>query len=266
MSATPTDPRLRFALQAAQSAAELALQYYQRFDALDIESKGRQDLVSNADREVELLLRRAIETDYPNDGIVGEEFDNVVSSTGVHWVIDPIDGTASFVRGRPGWCVVLACVENGVTTLGVVIDPVAGEVFHAQRGAGAWLNRKPIRTSVATSLGNGAVGTGYSARVSPDFVLGAIHRLLAEHGGMLYQNGSGALMLVYVACGRLLGFTEYHMHAWDCLAALLIIEEAGGRMQAVNAANALSEGAQVIAGCPGVFSELLVLSEQAYQH
>ncbi|MEM7258137.1 MAG: inositol monophosphatase family protein, partial [Pseudomonadota bacterium] len=244
---------------------ELAGHYYRRFDALNIESKGHQDLVSNADREVELLLRQAIEAEYPDDGIVGEEFDNLASTSGFTWVIDPIDGTASFVRGRPGWCVVLACVENGVTTVGVVVDPVAGEVFHAQRGVGAWLNNKPIRTSSSITLGEGAVGTGFSARVSPDYVIAAIQRLLAEHGGMLYQNGSGALMLVYVACGRLLGFIEYHMHAWDCLAALLIIEEAGGIVKPVDINDALFNGAQVVAGCPGVFDDLYKLSELSYQ-
>ena len=207
--------RLDFTLRAVADAAALAKSHYDRFDALSIESKGHQDLVSNADREVEISLRRSIEAMYPDDGIVGEEFDNLASKSGVTWVIDPIDGTASFVRGRPGWCVVLACVDSDGTLLGAITDPVAGETFHAVRDGGAWLNAKPIAVSTSESLGDGAVGTGYSARVSPHFVVDIVRSLLVDHGGMLYQNASGALMLAYVACGRLIGYTEYHMHEWD---------------------------------------------------
>ncbi len=256
--------RLQFALDAVTTAAALAKDRYEQFDALTIESKGHQDLVSNADREVEFSLRNAIKAHYPEDGIVGEEFENVSSGSDFTWVIDPIDGTASFVRGRPGWCVVLACVENGTTVLGVVIDPVAGETFRSVRGSGVWLNDRPVRTSGSTSLGDGAVGTGYSARVSADYVVNIIQQLLVEHGGMLYQNGSGALMLSYVACGRLVGYTEYHMHAWDCLAALLFIEEAGGRVYPVDKDRVLAHGTRVIASCPGVFEALQQLSKKAF--
>lgn len=257
--------RLQFALETVKQAASIALSHYQQFDSLKIESKGHQDLVSNADRDVELTIRKAIELNYPADGIVGEEFDNVASDNGFTWVIDPVDGTASFVRGRPGWCVVLACVENGNTVVGVITDPVAAETFHVIHGGGAFLNNKPVRVSASRSLGDGAVGTGYSARISAEFVLRALQGLLVEQGGMLYQNGSGALMLAYVACGRLVGYTEYHMHAWDCLAAILLIEEAGGRVKPIDAGVVLDRGTEVIAACPGVFDNLLALSDKAFK-
>jgi myo-inositol-1(or 4)-monophosphatase len=258
------EQRLQLALETVQMAAQIAKSHYDAFDALQIESKGHQDLVSNADREVERVIRESLAAQFPDDGVVGEEYDNIASSSGYTWVIDPIDGTASFVRGRPGWCVVLACVDDSATLLGVVADPVTAETFHAVRGEGAWLNNRPIRVSGSRSLGDGAIGTGYSARVSGEFVLSVLRSLLIEHGGMLYQNGSGALMLSYVACGRLIGYTEYHMHAWDCMAAMLIVEEAGGNVNPLQAAQVLEQGTEVIAACPGVYDALLSLSQRAF--
>ena len=97
------DARMQFAIDLARRAGELGLKYFRDLDSLTIESKGHQDLVSQADREVELFIRAAIAKDYPQDGIVGEEHASVAGSTGYVWVIDPIDGTANFVRGIPAW-------------------------------------------------------------------------------------------------------------------------------------------------------------------
>ena len=257
-------PRLDFTLQVAARAAELAHGYYLQFDSLTIEKKGHQDLVSNGDREVEQLIRSAIEASYPDDGIVGEEFDNKPSTNGVHWVIDPIDGTASFVRGRPGWCVVIACVHDHETVLGVIVDPVASETFHTIKNAGAFVNGKPIRVSGSTTLGDGAVAVGYCSRAPAELAVKVVEKLLVEQKGMIYQNGSGALMLSYLACGRLIGYTEYHMHAWDCMAALLLVKEAGGLVQPITADAVLQHGRRVVAACPGVYDQVVELSDAAY--
>ncbi len=265
ISASELETRLQFTLQTAKRAAELAYGYYQQFDSLNIEKKGHQDLVSNGDREVELLVRDAIAKRYPDDGIVGEEFENKPAKSGLHWVIDPIDGTASFVRGRPGWCVVIACVQNDKAILGVVVDPVAAETFHAVKGSGAFLNGKPIKTSASMSLGDGSVGTGYSSRAPSAYAVSIVQKLLVEENGIFYQNGSGALMLSYVACGRLIGYTESHMYPWDCMAAMLFIEEAGGIVQPTdNGTCMLTDGGRVVAACPGVFERLAALSNAVF--
>ena len=107
--------RLEFATQLARRAGELGSGYFREIESLTIESKGHQDLVSNGDREVELLIRAAIQSEFPQDGIVGEEYAATDGSSGYVWVIDPIDGTANFVRGIPAWCVVIACVKDGKT-------------------------------------------------------------------------------------------------------------------------------------------------------
>ena len=135
--------------------------------------------------------------------------------TGYTWVIDPIDGTANFVKGIPAWCVVIACAKDGVTVTGVIHDPSTGETFYGSKGGGAFLNGKPIRASSSKSLGDGSLGVGFSNRRELANVPGLIKDLL-DRGGIFFRNASGALMLAYVASGRLIGYVEEHMNAWDC--------------------------------------------------
>lgn len=259
------DKRMQLALRVSAAAAKIAEGHFRKIETLTIEKKGQQDLVSNADKEVEQFIRSSLLESYGDDGIVGEEFENKSSESGYTWVIDPIDGTASFVVGRPGWCVVLACVKEGQTVLGVVDDPIAGETFRAIHGQGAFLNDRPVKTSISKSLGDGSVGVGYCNRFPAQLVLNLMGRMLKEDNGVFYQNASGALMLVYVACGRLIGYTEAHMNPWDCMAALLIIEEAGGMVQQQDQRRLLELGGRVVAACPGVYQRLVELSDDAYR-
>jgi len=252
------EARERFAIDLARRAGDLGLRYFRDLDSLTIESKGHQDLVSQADREVELFIRAAIAADYPQDGIVGEEHASVAGSTGHVWVIDPIDGTANFVRGIPAWCVVIACARDGETVVGVIHEPSTGETFHGRRDGGAFVNGRPIKASAATSLEEGSVGTGFSNRAEAENIAVLIKKILAE-GGVFFRNASGALMLAYVASGRLLGYVEEHMNAWDCLAGMLLIEEAGGTVLKADRKTVLQSGTQVISGGKGVFSKLQAL-------
>ena len=199
------EARLRFARELAVRAGDLGLTYFRALDTLTIESKGHQDLVSDGDRDVETFIRAAIAAEYPDDGIVGEEHANVTGTSGYVWVIDPIDGTANFVRGIPAWTVVIAGVRQGVIDVGVIHEPSTAETFYGRRGGGAFLNGKPIRASAATGLTEGSVGTGFSNRREPRNVARLIDLILDE-GGVFYRNASGALMLAYVAAGRLLAY------------------------------------------------------------
>lgn len=257
------DQRTQFTIDLARRAGELGMKYFRDLENLTIESKGHQDLVSDADREVELFVRAAIAEAYPDDGIVGEEHAPVAGSTGYVWVIDPIDGTANFVRGIPAWCVVIACAKDGETVVGVIHEPSTGETFHGRLGGGAFLNGRPIKASNAASLSEGSVGTGISNRAETQNVVTLIGMLMAE-GGMFYRNASGALMLAYAASGRLLGYVEEHMNAWDCLAGMLLVEEAGGTVQKADPATVLADGTQVITGGKHVFLKLSELCEQAF--
>ena len=249
-----TDPildRMLAAVDVSKRAGEIALDFFANRDALAVESKGLQDLVSNADRETEQHVREQLNSLFPDDGVVGEEFEARKGDSEFTWVIDPIDGTANFVRGIPYWCVALACVDRSRAVVGVVRDPVHSETFHARFGGGAFLNDAPMRTSSSNSLSDGifAVSTFTEGKQWPPYRMSA---LLSEQHGLCYATGSGALNLAYVACGRFIGFAEDLMMGWDCLAGLLLVEEAGGYASQYELGAMLTHGGSVVASAPGV--------------
>ncbi len=251
------------AIAMARLAGALALKHFRAIDQLTIEQKGHQDLVSNADKEVETLIRAEIARHWPNDGIVGEEHGVEAGTSGAEWVIDPIDGTANFVRGIPQWCVSIARVRGGAPEIGVVYEPVSDEMFAARRGGGATVNGRPMRVAPARDLTEGSVGTGFSARIEAAHVVAAIGEIIAK-GGVFFRNASGALMLAYVASGRLIGYIEEHMNSWDCMAALLMVEEAGGVVLPLDPATCVAEGGKIVAAGPGVYPEILGIAERTF--
>lgn len=211
-------------------AAALALDFFRKRDTLVIEDKASpQDIVSRADREVEELIRARISAVFPDDGFLGEEGGAQAGASGFTWVIDPIDGTVPFLSGLPHWCVVLALVKDGETVAGVIEQPLMAERFTAQAGKGAFLNGVRLGPREDMVVANSVIAIGASHRTPPEHCAAVIRELMAA-GGMFYRNGSGAIMLASVAAGRLGGYYEPHMNAWDCVAALLMIREAGGRV------------------------------------
>ena len=255
--------RLNAAKSICSRAGTTALAYFNALDSLNIESKGHQDLVSQADREVEVQIRADLARRFPDDGIIGEEHAPVAGRSGFTWVIDPIDGTANFVAGIPVWCVVLACVWKGRTVLGVIHDPVHGETFSARSGNGAFCNALPIRVAPSRGINDGTLGTGFSNRSGA----GNVARLvggIVDRGGVFGRNASGALSLAYVAAGRLIGYAEDHMNAWDCLAGQLLVAEAGGVVEDHHAGDMLARGGRVIVAAPNVFDDLVAICNAAF--
>ena len=251
-----TPPRdIEKAIAICKDAGKAALGYFRDLSALTVDRKGHQDWVTEADRNVEVLIREGLASAFPGDAIVGEEHGESEGATGFTWVIDPIDGTANFVNGIPVWCVVLAGVSEGRTRIGVIHDPNHDETYVAIRGGGATLNGAPIRVADGVALGDGTVSVGYSNRVEARRIVPVIEDLLAR-GAMFHRNASGALTLAYVAAGRLLGYVEEHMNAWDCLAGELLIREAGGTVETHDDDRMIAEGGRVIAGAPQVFDAL----------
>ncbi len=259
-----TSDRLSAAKSIAREAGAMALDFFRDISALDIKSKGAQDMVSNADLEVETFVRARIADQFPDDGIVGEEHENVASQSGWTWVIDPIDGTANFVRGIPQWCVILACVHQDKTRIGVIFEPSTQEMFWGSEGEGAFVNDTKLAVARTEGLHDGSVGIGMNGRVETHMAA-AVIAILSEKGGIFFRNASGGLMLAYVAAGRLIGYSEPHMNAWDCLAGQLLIAEAGGRVEVQSATDMLEHGGRVVAGSPDIFDELLAMSEVAYK-
>lgn len=255
--------RLEFAVALARKAGELGLDYFRQLDTLTITQKGHQDLVSEADRNVETLIRDEIAKAYPEDGILGEEHGMQEGESGYTWVTDPIDGTANFVCGIPQWCVIIACVYQGQVIAGVIHDPVSEETFKAFAGGGAYLNDKPIKVSDSQSLSVGSVGVGFNGRTAVTDAVNVVGALVSK-GGVFFRNASGGLMLAYTASGRLIGYVESHMNAWDCLAGMLLIKEAGGEVMGQDINHALYHGARIVTGAPGVFADLTDIAESSF--
>ena len=214
----------------ARLAGACAYDHFRRRDSLAIETKrSLTDMVSIADREVETLIREKIRSAFPADALLGEEYGHVPGRSGLTWVVDPIDGTAPFLNGLPGWCVSIGLMDDKGPLLGVIFAPVLGEMFLGARGHGASLNGQPIQVTRRFDLSSGLLGLGGNDRVPPAR-LGQLHGELAGEGIAWVRYGSGALMLAYVAAGRLVGYCEPRMSLWDCLAAYALIEAAGGKV------------------------------------
>lgn len=256
MTARPSADELaiRFdaALAVAREAGDLALGYFRDRVTLEVENKGAQDRVTKADHEVEVLIRDRLLARFPGDGFLGEEGGGGKSGEALSlWVVDPIDGTECFIEGIPTWCVSIAFVVASEVEIGIVYDPNAGETFAARRGHGTTLNGVPVRASAATSFAEGLVGLGHSTRVEAQTTLEAMDRLLAD-GGMFIRTGSGALLIAYVAAGRLLAYYEAHINSWDCLAGIVLVREAGGWTNDFLAGDGLLSGNPIATAAPGL--------------
>jgi myo-inositol-1(or 4)-monophosphatase len=254
------DARTKFAAQLARSAGALARRYFLHELDYTTEAKGTQDWVSAADRAVEELIRRELSAAFPQDAMVGEETGGTIADR--VWIVDPIDGTLNFVHGVRYWCVSIAFLEQGQRHIGAIYDPSLDELFLAARGKGATCNDVRIAVSDATTLDHSLLAMGYVHRHD----LAVHHRLrsLALTGGAAVKDmGAGALMLAHVAAGRYDAFLEPHMHPWDALAGLLLVEEAGGRVLAYPGPQGLAEGGEVLAATPGLYDTLQALVAQA---
>lgn len=243
------DERFAFANALVRDAGALALGYFHDASSLTVTSKGVQDFASEADLQVELLIRRRLDEAFPGDGFFGEETGrDGVDPHGMVWVVDPIDGTQPFLSGLTSWCVSIAFLSEDTLQFGVVFAPARDELFAGSRRHPATLNGMPIAVRDG-ALTDGLVATGYCTRVGAQDFVTPFLRLL-EAGGMFFRDGSGALSLCYVACGRLIGFMEAHINAWDCLGGLAIIAAAGGDATDFLANDGLLEGGRLVAGGP----------------
>ena len=230
MSSTAVDLDARFtvAAEVMREAAAVALDYFRRRAELEVEFKGRQDVVSVADRSVETVIRDGLRRHFPGDGFVGEEH----AAEGDHrrcWVIDPIDGTQNFLRGIPYWTVVLAFVVDGRIELSFTADPVHGEVFAARRGQGAWRDGTAIRCRQPAALDQCCVALSFGFKDDWRHYVEVQGRFL-EQGVDMRRLGSTALILAHIADGRLDAIYAPGNQSWDCIAGLLLVAEAGGRV------------------------------------
>jgi myo-inositol-1(or 4)-monophosphatase len=223
---------LNFAMQMARDAGRILIDRQGR--ALQVSNKGDIDLVTESDLASEKLIIDRIRSYYPRHAILAEESgasDGTSATTGKsewRWIIDPLDGTTNYAHGYPCYCVSIALERAGRIEIGVVYDPTRDELFAAERGQGATLNDRRIRVSDVDELNSSMLCTGfpYNVRERPQF---ARHfTAFTMQAQAVRRDGSAAIDLAYVACGRFEGFWEDGLHPWDVAAGLLLIEEAGG--------------------------------------
>jgi myo-inositol-1(or 4)-monophosphatase len=222
---------LNFAIETARDAGQILLEKFGR--NLTITKKGDINLVTEADLASEALIIERIRSHYPQHSILAEEAGEAVvigSGSTWKWIIDPLDGTTNYAHGYPCFCVTLALEHDGEIVVGVTFDPTRNELFAAERGQGASLNNKPIRVSSTDELGNALIVTGfpYDIKHREDFARHLTEMLLTSRG--VRRDGSAAIVMAYVACGRFDGFWEQGLNPWDVAAGVLLIEEAGGQV------------------------------------
>ena len=224
---------LNFAIQTARDAGSVLID---RLGRAQISNKGDIDLVTEADVASEKLIIDRIKSHYPRHAILAEEsgstagIEAVAGKSDWKWIIDPLDGTTNYAHGYPCFCVSIAVERAGQIEIGVVYDPTRDEMFAAERGQGATLNERPMRVSILDDLNAAMLCTGfpYNVRERPNFARDFVN--FTMNAQAVRRDGSAALDLAYLACGRFDGFWEDGLNAWDVAAGVLLIEEAGGRV------------------------------------
>jgi myo-inositol-1(or 4)-monophosphatase len=223
------DRYLRCAIGAAKEAGRIQMEHLNH--SHPVEYKGEFNPVTEVDRLCEQAIVRAILRDFPDHDILTEESPFEGKGSPWRWIIDPLDGTTNYFHRFPFFCVSIGLEVEGEVRLGVVYIPTLDELFHAEKGKGAYLNGNRISVSRAGDLNRSFLCTGfpYDVRDHVDFYLrffkGFLIRCFA-----IRRPGSAAIDLCYLAAGRFDGFWELKLHAWDVAAASLMITEAGGRV------------------------------------
>ncbi len=224
---------LDFAIQTARDAGRILAERFGRA-SLQVQHKGDINIVTEADLAAERLIVERIRSYYPRHAILTEEAGALANvehgASDYKWIIDPLDGTTNYAHGYPCFCTSIGLEYKGELVAGVVYDPTRDELFAAERGAGATLNGRTIRVSEVADLNRALLCTGFPYDVRDRNAFARHFTNFILHAQAVRRDGAAALDLVYVACGRFDGFWEEGLQPWDAAAAIVIIEEAGGRV------------------------------------
>ncbi len=218
-------------LLEAVSASRIAGQYQKsRFaSTLDIEMKGDKNLVTEVDKESERLIVEHLLSRFPDHDIVAEEGEYLQAGSPCRWIIDPVDGTTNYAHGYPWFCSSIALEIEGELVAGVIYNPIYDELFTATKGEGAFLNGNRLSVSSRMPLSNSLLGTGFPYDCATDQANNFANFIAFQKSARgIRRAGAAALDLAYVAAGRLDGFWELKLKAWDVAAGVLMVREAGG--------------------------------------
>jgi myo-inositol-1(or 4)-monophosphatase len=220
---------LQVAIAAAKEAGRIQMEHYGHSHS--VEYKGETNPVTIVDKLCDQAITRMILSSFPDHDLLTEESLFEMKGSPWKWIIDPLDGTTNYFHGYPCFCVSIGLEVEGEVTLGVVYNPILDELFHAEKGGGAYLNGNRIFVSHENRLDHSFLCTGfpYDVRENVDFYLSFFREFIAKSFA-LRRPGSAAIDLCYIAAGRFDGFWEFKLHAWDVAAGGLMINEAGGKV------------------------------------
>jgi myo-inositol-1(or 4)-monophosphatase len=250
-------PMLNTAVKAARRAGSILVRNADRIERLTVESKGRNDFVTEVDRLAESEIIDVLRHAYPDHAILAEESGGTTSAE-YAWIIDPLDGTTNFIHGYPQYAVSIALQYKGRLDQAVVFDPLRNELFTATRGQGAHLNDRRIRVSRIQDFRRCLLATGFPFKSNAylEFWIDVFRRVAGETSGVR-RAGSAALDLAHVACGRFDAFWEFGLQVWDMAAGCLLIEEAGGLVGDPAGGREHLRTGLLVAGNPRAYAQML---------
>jgi len=215
---------------------------------LDIDFKGRADMVTQIDKESENIIQNEIINKYPNHQIMGEELTDRVTKSDIKWFVDPVDGTTNFVHGHNMVAVSIGIEHQGELIIGVVYNPFIDELFTAIKNHGAYLNGRQIEVSRVDKIKDGLFATGFPYELNDYFYTNMeLFKRIYENSQGVRRAGSAALDICYTACGRFDGFWEYDLNPWDMAAGSLILSEAGGQLSNFSGGEFSIHGDEILA-------------------
>ena len=255
------NPTLTIARRAAEEAGKILQMGLRQLDQIQIEEKGRGDLVSVVDRRAEEVIKNILLDKYPQHDFLGEESGETrarAEESEFCWVIDPLDGTTNFLHGLPQFAVSIGLVKRGKPELGIVYNPATEEWFTAARGEGAQLNGRKLRVSALRDGGRAIVATGFPFRY-PELMprqYAILQSVLTEIADVR-RLGSASLDLCFVAANRVDGFFEMGLKPWDICAGILIAQEAGAIVTDLAGGHTMLDSGNIVAANTYLHNTLL---------
>jgi myo-inositol-1(or 4)-monophosphatase len=250
-------PTLTVMINAARKAARALQRDFGEVENLQVSMKGPANFVTKADQRAERTLQEELTKARPGYGLLMEEAGAISGRDGEHrWIVDPVDGTTNFIHGIPHFAISIALERSGTVIAGVIYNPISNDLYTAERGRGAYLNDRRLRVAARRDLRDAVVACGIPHLGRGDTVQFAreLARVQPKVAGVR-RFGAAALDLAWVAAGRLDGYWERGLAAWDVAAGILLVREAGGRAEDIGGGNPLTTG-DILAGNDDIFRAL----------
>lgn len=249
-----SDAALQLAERAARAGGEILAERFRGVRTLVASKTSSTDMVTDADKASELAILEVLREQRPEDAVLGEESGATEGSSGLRWIVDPLDGTTNFLYGIAQFAVSVAVEDERGGLAGCVFDPIRNECFTAGRDIGAWCDGRDIDVTNQDDLSRALVATGFSYLSQERATAGRMLPTILPAVRDLRRPGSAALDLAWVAAGRLDGYFEAPVFPWDGAAGVILVREAGGRVGPMPAIG--PSGVGVIASAPGIFDAL----------